>query len=457
MGSEVGIGDIPEKSVIEKGRLAPGEMIAVDTVNKKLLRNSDIKNFAASEKPYGQWVKDGLQTLPPAPAQLPPVPANLTSTLLSFGYNDEELKVVLLPMIQKAEEATGSMGDDAALAVFSRRPRLFYQYFRQLFAQVTNPPIDPIREKLVMSTTVYLGTRPNWLTDGPEHVRLLRLDSPVISPTELSAILGRKEPGLRSKTISILFPVSGGTEAFQKRLREITDEAAAAVREGFSILCLSDRGTQADICALPMLLAISSVHHGLIRAGLRMRASLIADTADCRDVHHFACLLSFGAAAVSPYLVWELAARWQAEGALPDLDASKIVSSYRQAVDKGLLKIMSKMGICMLSSYHGSQLFEAVGIGPSLIKNHFTDTPSQVAGIELPELAEETIRRHTEAMLPQPHRPSDFPMLASIAGAATEKSIRLPRLSSKPSKLLSASKVQTNAIPLPSTSPMSMP
>ncbi|NBQ56502.1 MAG: glutamate synthase subunit alpha, partial [Verrucomicrobia bacterium] len=298
MGSEVGIGDIPEKSVIEKGRLAPGEMIAVDTVNKKLLRNNDIKNFAASEKPYGQWVKDGLQTLPPAPAQLPPVPANLTSTLLSFGYNDEELKVVLLPMIQKAEEATGSMGDDAALAVFSRRPRLFYQYFRQLFAQVTNPPIDPIREKLVMSTTVYLGTRPNWLTDGPDHVRLLRLDSPVISPTELPAILGRKEPGLRSKTISVLFPISGGTEAFQKRLREITDEAAAAVREGVSILCLSDRGTQADLCALPMLLAISSVHHGLIRAGLRMRASLIADTADCRDVHHFACLLSFGAAAV---------------------------------------------------------------------------------------------------------------------------------------------------------------
>ncbi|NBT23551.1 glutamate synthase large subunit [bacterium] len=396
MGSEVGIGDIPEKSVIEKGRLAPGEMIAVDTVNKKLLRDADIKNFAASEKPYGQWVKDGLQTLPPAPAQLPPVPANLTSTLLSFGYNDEELKVILLPMIQKAEEATGSMGDDAALAVFSRRPRLLYQYFRQLFAQVTNPPIDPIREKLVMSTTVYLGTRPNWLTDGPDHVRLLRLDSPVISPVELPAILGRKEPGLRSKTISVLFPVSGGTEAFQKRLREITDEAAAAVREGVSILCLSDRGSQAELCALPMLLAISSVHHSLIRAGLRMRASLIADTADCRDVHHFACLLSFGAAAVSPYLVWELAARWQEEGALPDLDAAKIVSSYRQAVDKGLLKIMSKMGICMLSSYHGSQLFEAVGIGPSLIKNHFTGTPSQVGGIELAELAEETLRRHAE-------------------------------------------------------------
>ena len=396
MGSEVGIGDIPEKSVIEKGRLAPGEMIAVDTINKKLLRNSDIKNFAASEKPYAQWVKEGLQTLPPIPAQLPTVPADLTSTLLSFGYSDEELKVILLPMIQKSEEATGSMGDDAALAVFSRRARLFYQYFRQLFAQVTNPPIDPIREKLVMSTTVYLGVRPNWLTDGPDHVRLLRLDSPVISPNELTAILSRKEPALCSKTISVLFPVSGGVEAFQKRLREISDEAAAAVREGCSILCLSDRGTQAEQSALPMLLAISSVHHSLIRAGLRMRTSLLADTADCRDVHHFACLLSFGASAVSPYLVWELAARWQAEGALPDLDASKIISAYRQAIDKGLLKIMSKMGICMLTSYHGSQLFEAVGIGPSLIRNHFTDTPSQVAGIEIPELADETIRRHNE-------------------------------------------------------------
>ena len=396
MGSEVGIGDIPEKSIIEKGRLAPGEMIAVDTVNKKLLRNADIKNFAASEKPYGQWVKDGLQTLPKVSPQLPPVPADLTSKLLSFGYSDEELKVILLPMIQKGEEATGSMGDDAALAVFSRRARLFYQYFRQLFAQVTNPPIDPIREKLVMSTTVYLGTRPNWLTDGPDHVRLLRLDSPVIAPAELSEILGRKDSGLRSKTISVLFPISGGVQAFEKRLREISDEAASAVKEGASILCLSDRGTTAEQASLPMLLAISSVHHSLIRAGLRMRTSLIADTADCRDVHHFACLLSFGASAVSPYLVWELAARWQAEGALPDLDAAKIINAYRQAIDKGLLKIMSKMGICMLSSYHGSQLFEAVGIGPSLIRNHFTDTPSQVAGIEVPELADETILRHTE-------------------------------------------------------------
>lgn len=407
MGSEVGIGNIPEKSVIEKGRLAPGEIIAVDTIHKKLLRDADIKKFIASEKPYGQWVKDGLQTLSSPTPQLPPVPPDLTSTLLSFGYSEEELKVVLLPMIQKSEEATGSMGDDAALAVFSRRARLFYQYFRQLFAQVTNPPIDPIREKLVMSTAVYLGIRPNWLTDGPEHVQLLRLDSPVISPAELPAILSRKESHLRSKTISVLFPVSGGVDAFQKRLRQINEEATAAVQAGISILCLSDRGTTAEETSLPMLLAVSSVHHSLIRAGLRMRTSLIADTADCRDVHHFACLISFGASAVSPYLVWELAARWQAEGALPDLDTTKIISAYRQAVDKGLLKIMSKMGICMLSSYHGSQLFEAVGIGPTLIQEHFTGTPSQVGGIECAQLADETIRRHTEGY--------------AAAGASTER------------------------------------
>jgi glutamate synthase (NADPH/NADH) large chain/glutamate synthase (ferredoxin) len=178
MGSEVGIGDLPEKNIAEKGRLGPGEMIAVDTVNKKLLRNDDIKKFAASAKPYGEWVKAGLRTLPATAAQLPPVSTDLNARLLSFGYSDEELKIILLPMIQKAEEAIGSMGDDAALAVFSRKPRLLYQYFRQLFAQVTNPPIDPIREKLVMSTAVYLGTRPNWLTDGPEHIRLLRLASP---------------------------------------------------------------------------------------------------------------------------------------------------------------------------------------------------------------------------------------------------------------------------------------
>ena len=398
MGSEVGIGDIPEKSIAEKGRLAPGEMIAVDTVNKKLLRNADIKNFAASAKPYADWIKAGLRTLPSAPAQLPAVPADLNATMLSFGYSDEELKVILLPMIQKGEEAIGSMGDDAALAVFSSKPRLLYQYFRQLFAQVTNPPIDPIREKLVMSTAVYLGTRPNWLTDGPDHVRLLKLESPVVSPSELPAILGSKEPGLKSKTLSVLFPISGGADAFHQRLKELSEEAAAAIKDGVSVLCLSDRGTNATQTAIPMLLAISSIHHSLIRAGLRMRASLLAETADCRDVHHFACLIGFGASAVCPYLVWELAARWQADGTLPDLDAGKIVSSYRQAVDKGLLKIMSKMGICMLTSYHGSQLFEAVGLGDNLIRNHFTDTPSQVGGIGLKELAEETIRRHTEGL-----------------------------------------------------------
>ncbi|NDA26162.1 MAG: glutamate synthase large subunit [Verrucomicrobia bacterium] len=396
MGSEVGIGDLPDKNIAEKGRLSPGEMIAVDTVNKKLLRNDDIKKFAASAKPYGEWVKAGLRSLTSAPSQLPAVPADLNAKLLSFGYSDEELKIILLPMIQKAEEAIGSMGDDAALAVFSRKPRLLYQYFRQLFAQVTNPPIDPIREKLVMSTAVYLGTRPNWLTDGPDHVRLIRLESPVIAPTELPAILGQKEPHLRSKTLSVLFPAAGGSEAFKKRLHELADEAATAVKEGVSILCLSDRGTTTEQAALPMLLAVSSVHHALIRAGLRMRASLIADTGDCRDVHHFACLVSFGASAVCPYLIWELAARWQTEGALPEMDAAKIVSSYRQAVDKGLLKIMSKMGISMLTSYHGSQLFEAVGLGEKLIRNHFTETSSQVGGIGLDELADETIRRHQE-------------------------------------------------------------
>ena len=396
MGSEVGIGDIPEKSVIEKGRLAPGEMIAVDTVAKKLLRNADIKNFAATTQPYAQWIQSGLRSLPSLPPTLPAVSPNLQSTLLSFGYSDEELKVVLLPMFKNSEEPTGSMGDDAALAVFSRRPRLFYHYFRQLFAQVTNPPIDPIREKLVMSTSVYLGTRPNWLTDGPDHVRLLHLPSPVLSPSELSSALTSKEPHLRSRTLSVLFPISGGPAAFQKRLAEISAEAALAVQEGVTILCLSDRDTDAAHSAIPMLLAISSVHHSLIRAGLRMRASLIADTADARDVHHFACLISFGASAICPYLVWELAARWQTEGALPDLDAAKIISAYRAALDKGLLKIMSKMGICMLTSYHGSQLFEAVGLGVDLIRDHLIGTPSQIGGLTVAELATETIRRHTE-------------------------------------------------------------
>ncbi|MDX6766008.1 MAG: glutamate synthase large subunit [Candidatus Methylacidiphilales bacterium] len=401
MGSEVGLGQLAPETITEAGRLAPGEMIAIDTTNGRLLRNEEIKSLVASAQPYASWVKDGLKSLsdiaPAAAQSLSPrglEPSALLSESYSFAYTEEEIATILKPMVEKGEEPLGSMGDDTPLAVLSQRPRILAHYFRQLFAQVTNPPIDPIREKLVMDTMAFLGPKKNWLDASPDYAHQLRIDSPVLTNGELETIRQLGDAHLRSETLSLLVPVEGSGGSFEAPVERLLQQVDAAIDAGVSLLILSDRGTSPTHSSLPMLLAVGAVHHHLIRSGRRMRVSLLCDTAEARDVHQFATLIGYGASAINPYLVWDNIAALRNAGNFEGKSEADLVKNYRSAINKGLLKIMSKMGISKLSSYHGAQIFEAIGLHPDLIARYFTGTTSFVGGIGLAEIARETFRRH---------------------------------------------------------------
>ncbi|MFQ3671392.1 MAG: glutamate synthase central domain-containing protein, partial [Verrucomicrobiia bacterium] len=404
MGSEAGLDDNEEKDILEKGRLAPGEMLVVDTIAGKLLRNDEIKRHVAALQPYDQWADQSLVRLDEIPGAVststlnprPLPPETIDADALAFGCPDEEINLVLLPMLKTGAEPIGSMGDDSPLAVLSERPRPLSHYFRQLFAQVTNPAIDPIREKLVMSTATLLGPRPSWLRESPQHAKLVRIESPVLTNAELEFLRSGANGHLQAATLSILTPVASGPDGFTWCLDNLCREAEAAVLNGHTLLILSDLGTNAETAALPMLLAVGAVHHHLIRRGLRMKTSLVCQTAEARDVQSFACLIAYGAAAINPYLVWDLVAKLQADGKLTGLTETAAIENYCKAIDSGLLKIMSKMGISMLASYHGSQLFEAIGLHETVIERFFTGTRSFVSGIRIEDIARETLRRHTE-------------------------------------------------------------
>ncbi|CAB4244325.1 Ferredoxin-dependent glutamate synthase 2 [Methylacidimicrobium sp. AP8] len=403
LGSEVGIGGLEERTVVEKGRLGPGEIIAVDTVSRRLLRSPTIKKSIADRHPYGEWLSRHSRRLASTGSAPTPAasrePASL-SELLAFGYDEEEIKQILKPMAEKGEEGVGSMGDDAPPAVLSREPRILYWYFRQLFAQVTNPPIDPLRERLVMSLEMWVGRRPNPLERRQPDDDVIRLTSPFLTYAELAQMRNRHEPSLQARTISCLFPAGEGVDGFLRRLSEIRVEAEEAVKKGFSILVLSDRGVSPGQAALPMLLVVGAVHHHLIRAGTRIRASLVCETGECRDVHHFACLIGFGATAVNPYLALQLLADLAARGELKAAAPESAQKNYRKAVEKGLLKILSKMGISTLWSYHGAQVFEALGLGAQVIEECFEGVVSHLGGVGYPEIAQEALARHAAAFAP---------------------------------------------------------
>jgi glutamate synthase (NADPH/NADH) large chain/glutamate synthase (ferredoxin) len=410
LGSEVGLLTIDDAKVIEKGRLGPGEMIAIDTVKGTLLKNDEIKSAYARKQPYGQWLRENIKDIESTPsldAQTAPG-ATLLQQQLSAGYSEEELGVspsILKTMGETGEEAIGSMGDDAPLAVLSKRPRLLYTYFKQLFAQVTNPPIDPIREKLVMSVEVLAGKRLNWLEETPEHARLLRLQSPILTNPEILQILALKSGPFHSATVNCRFPVTEGPDAMKKHLDRICAEAEKAVDEGAAIIILSDWDIDAGHAPIPMLLATGAVHHHLVRVDKRSKASLICETAECRDVHQVACLLGYGASAVNPYAAFATLAGYVARGELKSgdklVDAATASKNYRYALEKGLLKIMSKMGISTLASYSGAQTFSAIGIHPDVINFAFTGTTSLVKGLNFREIAEETLTRHMRAFAPE--------------------------------------------------------
>ncbi|MGI8402693.1 MAG: glutamate synthase large subunit [Gemmatimonadaceae bacterium] len=427
LSSEAGALDIPVANIRAKGRLEPGKMLVVNTTQGRILDDEAIKTELASVRPYRRWVAEqriDLETLVAdrnaaiqgegAALETDRADSEHSMPLMArqqiFGYTADELKMVLGPMAEAGEEPAGSMGNDTPLAVLSRRPQLLSSYFRQMFAQVTNPAIDPIREQLVMSLAMNLGPQHNLLEETAEHAKQIRIAQPVLSEHEIDALRGVTDPVLRAVTLRALFPVmdadsvnvAGGSVergvALDVALQALCRKASEAVAAGCGVLILSDRGIGPDQAPIPSPLAVSAVHHHLIREGLRWRVSLVAESGEAREVSHIALLLAYGASAVHPYVALETVAalaRPEAAGDKPHGTAAK--ERYVKALGKGLLKIMSKMGISTLQSYCGAQLWEAVGLNSTLIDRHFTGTPSRVGGIGMELIAEETLRRHGSA------------------------------------------------------------
>ncbi len=398
LGSEMGVDGLDPETIIEKGRLAPGEMIAIDTAAGTLMRDREIKSQLATRHNYRKMVDDHLVRIAPAKAEDLVLPSGdldilgLTQRQISFGYTNEELDMILKPMIKDGAEAVGSMGDDTPLAVLSLQPRLLYTYFSQLFAQVTNPPIDPIRERLVMSLFTTLGWRRNLLSETPEHASQVTLDSPILFDDELETIraIGGEH---KCTTLQALWKASSGRPGLAPALRELCAEAEAAVDRDTRILILSDRGVDHDHLAIPTLLAVGAVHHHLRRVGKRMRVSIVCETGEARDVHQMACLIGYGCSAINPYVAIETIREMIGKGSV-ETDFSTSLLNYRKALQNGLLKIMSKMGISVVGSYRGAQIFEATGISAKLIDECFSGTPSQIDGIGLEEIAGESLARH---------------------------------------------------------------
>jgi len=392
VASEAGVVDIAPDRVLEKGRLGPGQVLAVDTHKGAVLRDDAVKILCAAQRPYGDWLERHLVRLTEGrtPAA-PPVPHDLTAQQRAFGYTGEDLHKVLRSMVEEAKDPVFSMGDDTPLPPLATRPRSLADSFRQRFAQVTNPPIDPLRERLVMSLAGYVGPRRNPLEESPQHARLVHLPTPVLTLEMLDAIRARSPFPVR--TMSTLFDAHRGPGGMREALDALVAAACRAVAEGAGIIVLSDRGLAPDRAPLPMLLAVSAVHHGLLRAGLRGRVGLIADSGEARDIHHTACLIGYGASAVCAYLALQtIAADAEDEHA-----ARRRVEAWREAVESGLLKIMSKMGISTLSGYHGAQVFEAVGLAPDVVEAYFPGTPSRIGGIGLDDLAAAVLARHAQA------------------------------------------------------------
>ncbi|MBD2579185.1 glutamate synthase-related protein [Oscillatoria sp. FACHB-1406] len=413
VASEAGVVPIDEAKVLEKGRLGPGQTIAVNLETGELLKNWDIKQQIAAQKPYGQWLQQHRAALESQPyAQQPQweTPA-LLQQQTAFGYTAEDVDGIIVPMASQGKEPTFCMGDDIPLAVLSDKPRLLYDYFKQRFAQVTNPPIDPLRESLVMSLSMVLGARGNLLDGKPEDARLLKLKSPFLNEAQLESL--KTHPQFKASELSTLYPIADGPEGLQSAIARLCSEAEAAVKSGSEILILSDRSggsVSEDLTYIPPLLAVATVHHYLIRNGLRLKTALVLDTAQCWSTHHFACAVGYGASAVCPYLALEAVRHWQADaktqkmmerGQIDAIDISTAQKNYQKAIEGGLLKILSKMGISRLSSYHGAQIFEALGLGPELVQQCFTGTTSRIGGITLAELASEIAVFHDRAF-PQP-------------------------------------------------------
>ncbi|MBF0532381.1 MAG: glutamate synthase large subunit [Candidatus Omnitrophica bacterium] len=410
MASETGVLDIPAANVLTKGRLQPGKMFLVDTREGRIIDDAELKKDYASRQPYGEWIKDNVVDLDalPDPEQYPGYEAKtILERQRAFGYTIEDLKVVFHPMVTSGIEATGSMGNDTPLAVLSKRPQLLYNYFKQLFAQVTNPPIDAIREEIVMSEEVMLGAEGNLLAETPEHCRRLRLRRPILTNKDLEKIKQVHRPGLTNAVLPISFPVAAGTQGLAAAMEELFQEADAAIEQGHAILILSDRGVNKDQAPIPALLACAGLHHHLIRKQNRTKVSIVVETGEAREMHHFGVLIGYGANAVNPYLALETIQQEVEKGVYPPgLTYYDALKNYVKSTRKGLLKIISKMGISTIQSYCGAQIFEAVGLNEEFVEQYFTATPSRIGGIGIDTIAREVLLRH-EAAFPREEKRQD--------------------------------------------------
>jgi glutamate synthase (NADPH/NADH) large chain/glutamate synthase (ferredoxin) len=409
LASETGVLPANPAEMVAKGRLQPGKIFLVDVENGRVVDDGEVKHVIATRKPYGRWYAERsvhLDDMPDvAPAELPADPLRTRQQM--FGYTQEDLKVTLAQMGgAKAEEPTGSMGNDFALAVLSDRQPLLYSYFKQLFAQVTNPPIDPIREKIVMSVSTSVGPEGNLLDETPEHAHQLIIGQPLLTHGELEKLRQVDHHVFRADTLDATFPVAEGPHGLERAIERLCREASAAIDAGDNILILSDRAAGSERAPIPALLAVAGVHHHLVREGTRLQAGLVVESGEPREVHHIACLLGYGASAVCPYLAFETLFELHDLGLLPGVEgADHAEDNMIKAVGKGLLKTISKMGISTVRSYSGAQIFEAVGLEPRLVERYFTGTTSRIGGIGLEVLARETLERHLRAY-PKGARPA---------------------------------------------------
>ena len=404
MASEVGVLDIPPEKVVYKGRLQPGRIFLVDTLLGRIVSDEELKERIAREQPYAEWLKKSLLHLRDLPVPTEVRGADHETVLRRqevFGYTSEDVKILITPMAATGNEPIGSMGTDTPLAVLSERPQPLFNYFKQLFAQVTNPPVDAIREEIVMMTEAALGPEANLLEPGPESCRQLELPSPILSNQELEQIRALDgQSGLRSVTLPILFNPREDGAGLRKALEDLRWTVSECLAEGYNCIILSDRGHDKDRAPIPSLLACSAVQHHLIREGTRTRCSLVLETGEPREVHHFALLIGYGASAINPYLAFETVHDLVAHELIPG-PAEAAVKRYQKAVVKGIVKVISKMGISTIQSYHGAQVFESVGLSQDFVDEYFTWTASRISGVGIDVVAKEARMRHERGFPPK--------------------------------------------------------
>src|SRR5579872_7102931 len=404
MASEAGVLDIAPERVKIKGRLQPGKMFLVDTVEGRIVSDREIKERLVAQQPYAAWLKINqitMNDLPEPSRTHPPDPETLLRRQRAFGYSDEDLKMILGPMASAGEEPVGSMGTDTPLACLSDKPQSLFNYFKQLFAQVTNPPIDPIREEMVMSLTSYIGSERNILEETPENCQMLKLEHPLLTNREFEKLRRVSRRDLLATTLPALFRASEGETGLKRSLDELCQRASLAVKAGYSLLILSDRGVDKDYAPIPSLLAPAAVHSLLIREGTRTQVAVIIESGEPREVMHFALLSGYGASAINPYLALETVENLAWRGELTEgITPEQAVTNFMKSVKKGLLKTFSKMGISTLQSYQGAQVFEAIGLNKELVEAYFTGTTSRLEGVGLDVLAREAQMKHEHSLRP---------------------------------------------------------